>query len=135
MSIESKRANRFARLSSLDLMFLHLESPDWPGHFGGLAVVEATALVDGSGRLQLQELRERLNRRLVGVPQLRRRLLFPRPLGGKALWVDDHKFDIQHHVYETTVEPPGGDLQLLDAAPVFTASCWTAAVRSGNFGS
>lgn len=116
MSIESKTASRFARLSSLDLMFLHLESPDWPGHFGGLAVVEAKALLDGSGRLQLQEARERLNRRLVGVPQLRRRLLFPSPLGGKALWVDDHKFDIQHHVYETTVERPGGDPQLLDTA-------------------
>jgi diacylglycerol O-acyltransferase len=97
-------------------MFLHLESADWPGHFGGLAVVEAKALLDGSGRLRLQEIRERLNRRLVSVPQLRRRLHVPSPLGGKALWVDDHQFDIQHHVHETTVEPPGGDFQLLDTA-------------------
>ena len=116
MSAETKRASRFARLTSLDLMFLHLESPDWPGHFGGLAVVEAKALLDDSGKLRLQELRERLNRRLARVPQLRRRLHFPGPFGGKAIWVDDHQFEIGHHVHETTIEAPGGDLQLLDAA-------------------
>jgi WS/DGAT/MGAT family acyltransferase len=97
-------------------MFLHLESPDWPGHFGGLAVVEGRALLDSAGELRLQEIRERMNRRLALVPQLRRRLHFPGPWGGDVLWVDDHQFDIEHHVHETTVEAPGGDLQLLDAA-------------------
>jgi WS/DGAT/MGAT family acyltransferase len=97
-------------------MFLHLETPDWPGHFGGLAVVEEDALVDGSGRLRLPEIRERLNRHLAHVPQLRRRLRVPGPLGGHALWVDDHQFDIQNHVHQTAVEAPGDDLQLLDAS-------------------
>jgi WS/DGAT/MGAT family acyltransferase len=116
MSVERARKSRFARLTSLDRMFLHLESRDWPGHFGGLAVVEGKALLDGSGQLRLQEIRERVNRRLAHVPQLRRRLHFPGPLGGNVLWVDDHLFDIQHHVHETAVEAPGGALQLLEAA-------------------
>ena len=116
MSVGSGRTSRFARLSSLDGMFLHQESPDWPAHFGGLAVVEGKALLDGSGQLRLQEIRERLNRRLAKVPQLRRRLHIPGPLGGKALWVDDQQFDIQRHVHEATVERPAGDIQLLDAA-------------------
>jgi WS/DGAT/MGAT family acyltransferase len=37
-------------------------------------------------------------------------------LGGGVLWVDDHRFDIRYHVRETSVERPGGDPQLLDAA-------------------
>jgi len=104
------------RLSSIDLMFLRQESVDWPGHFGGLAVVEGKALMDGSGRLRMQEIRQRMNRRLTRVPQLRRRLHFPGPLGGNALWVDDREFAIQHHVHETAVEPPGSEVQLMDAA-------------------
>jgi diacylglycerol O-acyltransferase len=116
MSAESMRTSRFARLTTLDRMFLHLETPDWPGHFGSLAVVEGEALLDGSGQLPLGEIRERMDRRLAGVPQLRRRLHVPGLLGGKPLWVDHRRFDIRHHVLETAVESPGGDLQLLDAA-------------------
>lgn len=105
-----------ARLSSLDLMFLRQESPDWPAHFGALAVVEAKALLDGSGRLRLQEIQERITRRLARVPQLRRRLHSPGLLGGQAVWVDAHQFDIRQHVYEAIAEAPGTELQLLDAA-------------------
>jgi len=97
-------------------MFLHLETPDWPGHFGGLAVVEGKALLDGSGHLRLQEIMERMNRHLAHVPQLRRRLHSAGPLGGKALWVDEQDFDIRHHVHAAAVERPGGDVQLLEAA-------------------
>jgi WS/DGAT/MGAT family acyltransferase len=97
-------------------MFLHLETPDWPGHFGGLAVVEGKALQHDAGQLRVAEIRERIDRRLVHVPQLRKRLHFPIPLGGKPLWVDDQRFDVRNHVHETAVEPPGEDPQLLDAA-------------------
>ena len=110
------RRSDFARLTSVDLMFLRLENPAWPGHVAGLALVEGGALLSTSGQLRLQEIRERVNRRVAHVPQLRLRVYFPGPLGGKPLWVDDHRFDIEHHVHETAVEPPGGDLQLLDAA-------------------
>jgi WS/DGAT/MGAT family acyltransferase len=116
MTVETGRAGRFARLTVLDRMFVHLETPDWPGHFGGLALVEGQTLVDGAGRLLMAEIRDRVNRRLGHVPQLRRRLHFPGLLGGQPLWVDDQRFDIHNHVHEAAVEPPGGDPQLLDAA-------------------
>jgi diacylglycerol O-acyltransferase / wax synthase len=116
MSAERAGTSPFARLSSLDRMFFHLETPDWPGHFGGLAVVEGGALLDSSGQLRMEEIRERVNLRLARVPQLRRRLLVPGLLGGGALWVDDHRFDIRYHVQEALVERPGGDPELLDAA-------------------
>ena len=116
MEVGNERPGRFARLTSLDRMFFHLESPAWPGQFGGLAVVEGKALRDSSGLLRMAEIQQRMNSRLARVPQLRRRLLFPGPLGGQPLWVDDQDFDIRYHVRETAIEPPGGDLELMDAA-------------------
>jgi len=83
-------ASRFARLSPLGLMFLRVESAAWPCHFGGLAVLDGPALPGTSGRLRVEEIADRLNRRLGHVPQLRRRVYFPGPLQGKALWVDDN---------------------------------------------
>ncbi|MGZ6299817.1 MAG: hypothetical protein ACXWMN_04910 [Candidatus Limnocylindria bacterium] len=70
-------------------MFLRVESAALPCHFGGLAVLDGGALVDPSGRLRLGEIVDRLSRRLATVPQLRRRVLFPGPLRGRPLWVDD----------------------------------------------
>ena len=103
-------ASRFARLSVLDLMFLRVESAAWPCHFAGLAVL------DGSGRLRSDQIAEELDRRLVHAPQLRRRVHFPGPLLGRPLWVDDDRFDIRRHIRQTAVDPPGGDIELLDAA-------------------
>ena len=113
---DHRRRPAIARLTTLDLMFLRMEDPAWPGHVGGLAVVEGRPLLAATGQLRLPEIRERVNRRLARVPQLRRRLYFPGPLGGKPLWADDHQFDIQHHVHQAAVEQPGGELQLLDTA-------------------
>ena len=97
-------------------MFLRVESAAWPCHFGGLAVLDGPALPGTSGRLGVEEIADRLNRRLGHAPQLRRRVHFPGPLQGKALWVDDNRFDIHRHVRERAVDPPGGDTELLDAA-------------------
>ncbi len=109
-------ASRFARLSSLDLMFLKVESVAWPCHFGGLAVLDGSALCDTSGRLRLGEIAEELSQRLGQVPQFRRQVHFPGLMRGRPLWVDDDRFDIYRHVREKAVDPPGGDTELLDAA-------------------
>jgi diacylglycerol O-acyltransferase / wax synthase len=94
------------RLSSFDQMFLRLETPEWPCHFGGLTVMEGRALLDDEGRLRMSEITGRLERRLPLVPQLRRRLHVPGPLGGRPLWVDDPAF----------VPVPGGDREVLETA-------------------
>jgi len=112
----STGGSRFARLTSFELMYLHVENTDWPCHFGGLAILEGSALLDSSGRLQLQEIRDRLDRRVRHVPALRRRLHVPGRLGGRPLWVDDQHFAIEHHVHEMAVESPGGDAELLATA-------------------
>ena len=111
-----ERTSRSRRLTSLDLMFLRFESPAWPCHFAGLAVVDGKALVDEAGRLRLAELTDRTSRRLASVPELRRRLHFPGILRGGPLWVDDDRFDIRNHIHQAAAEPPGGDAELLELA-------------------
>jgi WS/DGAT/MGAT family acyltransferase len=106
-------AGVFRRLSSFDLMFLRFETPEWPCHFGGLTVLEGGALLDEHGRLRMQEIIDRLERRLQLVPQLRRRLHVPGPFGGRPLWVDDPRFAIGRHVHQIAVPEPGGDDELL----------------------
>lgn len=116
MSVEYARSSRFDRLTSVDLMFLRLETEAWPCHFGGLAVLEGKALLDTSGQLRLGEIRDHMNRRMARVPDLRRRVHLPGFLRGRPLWVDDDHFDIAHHVHQTAIQPPGGDVELLEAA-------------------
>jgi diacylglycerol O-acyltransferase / wax synthase len=111
-----QRRTGFARLSLVDRMFLEDESPAWPCHFGGLAVVDGAALLDPSGQLRLRDTMDRLDRRLARVPELRRRLCLPGPLRGGPLWVDDPQFAIERHVHQAQVAAPGGDAELLDAA-------------------
>ena len=106
----------FQRLTPTDLMFLRLETAEWPCHFGGLAIVDGTPLVDDAGQLRLPEIRDRLDRRLSQVPDVRQRVLFPGPLGGRPLWVDDDQFVIDNHLHQAAVEPPGGDRELLETA-------------------
>lgn len=106
----------FPRLTSSDLMFMRLETAAWPCHFGGLAVLEGKALLDTSGRLRLEEIRGRLDRRVAHLPSMRQRVYVPGPLRGRPLWVDDDRFAIEHHVLETAVESPGGEAELLEAA-------------------
>ena len=110
------RESRYRRLNSLDLMFLRFESPEWPCHFAGLAVVDGAALVDEAGRLRFAELTDRTSRRLGNVPELRRRLYVPGILRGGPLWVDDERFDIRHHIHQAAAEPPGGEAELLELA-------------------
>jgi diacylglycerol O-acyltransferase / wax synthase len=103
------------RLTAFDRMFLRLETPDWPCHYGGLAIVAGEALLDARGQLRMDEIRTRLDRRVARIPQLRRRVHDPGPLRGGPLWVDDDEFDISGHVRELVVDPPGDELALLEA--------------------
>lgn len=107
---------RWQRLNPMDAMFLRLEKPDWPCHYGVLLTLDGTPWMDADGSLPLADLTTRIERRLAGVPRLRRRLLDPGPLLGRPLWVDDPQFDIHAQVRRAQVPAPGGDAELLAAA-------------------
>ena len=99
------------RLTSLDAAFLHIEREGLPVHIGSVATFEAGPLLDGRGRLRLDELRTQVEARLDGLPRLRRKVRWPTGGMGRPCWVDDPDFDVAHHV--DAVDLPGGDLDAL----------------------
>lgn len=109
-------ASQYSRLSPTDLMFLRLESDEWPCHFGGLAIVDAGPLLDRSGQLSMHKIRDHLNTRIDHVPKLRHSLYRAGPFSGPPIWVDDDQFSIENHVQKTAVKPPGGETELLETA-------------------
>jgi WS/DGAT/MGAT family acyltransferase len=104
------------RLTTFDLMFLRLESPASPAHFGGLAIVDGAPLLDHVGEPRLEDIRSGVERRLARVPKLRQRLHRPGTLAGRPAWVDDPMFDIRDHVRVARVPAPGTTADLLDTA-------------------
>jgi diacylglycerol O-acyltransferase / wax synthase len=108
--------SRFRRLSHFDRVFLRLERPDLPEHVAGLCVLEAAPLLDADGKLDLERIERRLERRLVRVPELRWMVHDTPPLCGLPLWVDDPGFSIANHVHATPVYPPGDEAAFLATA-------------------
>ncbi|GAA3421204.1 wax ester/triacylglycerol synthase family O-acyltransferase [Streptosporangium vulgare] len=112
----SGAGGRYSRLSVTDRMMLRVERPSAPQHVAGLCVVEAAPLLDAAGELDLDAIRDRLERRLVRVPELRRMLRPTPPLCGPPLWVDDPGFSIEHHVHTVRVPSPGDEAAVLETA-------------------
>ena len=104
---------RFARLRTTDLINLAVEAPDTPVNVGALAVLDGRDLYGADGKLRLSQIRGEIERRLAGVPQLRRVLHRPGPLAGRPLWTDDPQFRVDRHVDEVEAPPPGDEQSLL----------------------
>ena len=87
------------------------QSDDAPLQIGALCLFEGAGLRTASGRLRLEELRRHLDVRFRDQPRTRSRLA-RLPLGLGAVWVDDERFDVAHHVHAVGVPSPGGDREL-----------------------
>jgi diacylglycerol O-acyltransferase / wax synthase len=116
MPAAGRTTARLSRLTAYDQHCLRVETPARPIHLGILAVLEGGALVDPAGRLRLSDLRREIDRRVAGVPELRRVVYHPGPLAGGPLWVDDRAFRIDQHIMEVAVSGPGDDAGLLALA-------------------
>ncbi|MFI6458530.1 wax ester/triacylglycerol synthase family O-acyltransferase [Streptosporangium amethystogenes] len=106
--------NRYSRLSAIDRMMLRVERPATPQHVAGLCMVEAPPWLDEAGELDMDAIRDRLERRLIRVPELRRVLRRAPLLCGPPLWVDDPGFSIERHVHATPAQAPGDEAALLE---------------------
>jgi diacylglycerol O-acyltransferase / wax synthase len=106
----------FQRLSAYDQHCLRVETPARPLQLGILAVLDGRALLDSTGRLRLADIRREIDRRVAGVPELRRVVFRPGPLAGRPLWVDAPAFHIDRHVDEVQLPAPGDDRALLALA-------------------
>src|SRR5436190_13107227 len=98
------------QLTSLDAQFLAIETPRTYGHVGGLAVYDPSTAPGGD--LKHEDLCRLVGERLHLLPPFTRRLV-PVPLGlDHPFWIEDPDFDLDFHVRDSAVPPPGDDRQL-----------------------
>jgi diacylglycerol O-acyltransferase len=100
------------QLSPLDAQFLNVEDSTNFGHVGTLVVLDPSTAP--GGELRLEDLRDLLEARLHLAHPLRRRLVQV-PLGlARPYWVEDPGFDLEFHVRDIALPPPGDDQQLAE---------------------
>jgi WS/DGAT/MGAT family acyltransferase len=98
------------QLTSLDAQFLAVESPRTYGHVGGLAVYDPSTAP--GGKLELADVCKLVSERLHLLPPFRWRLVEV-PFGlDYPYWAEDPDFDIDFHIRESAIPPPGDDRSL-----------------------
>ena len=98
------------QLTSLDAQFLALESARQTGHVGGLAVLDPSTAPGGT--LRGAVIQRLLVERLPALPPFRWKLAEV-PLGlDFPYWIEDADFDLNFHVRELALPPPGSYNQL-----------------------
>jgi WS/DGAT/MGAT family acyltransferase len=98
------------QLTSLDAQFLAMESPRTYGHVSGLAIYDPSTAPGGT--LGSDDVCDLVAERLHLLPPFRWRLV-PVPLGlDHPYWIEDPDFDLDFHVRDHAVPPPGDDHQL-----------------------
>src|SRR3954470_2249254 len=100
------------QLTSLDAQFLGVETSRTYGHVGGLGF-SAPSPAPG-GTLEIRAFCRLVSERLHLLPPFRWRLVGV-PFGlDHPYWIEDPDFDLDFHIRETAVAPPGTDRQLAD---------------------
>jgi diacylglycerol O-acyltransferase / wax synthase len=100
------------QLTSLDAQFLSIETPRAFGHVGGLAIYDP-ALAAG-GELTIRDVCRQISERIHLLPPFTQKLATI-PLGlDLPYWIEDADFDIDFHVREIGLAPPGNFHQLAD---------------------
>ena len=100
------------QLTSLDAQFLAVESARTYGHVGGLAVYDPDTAP--GGELTVQDICRLLGERIHLLPPFRWRLVGV-PLGlDHPYWIEDPEFDLDFHIRESAVPPPGDDRRVAE---------------------
>lgn len=100
------------QLTGLDASFLYMETASQFGHVSSVSVYERP--LDDPDYDPFTAWRDQIERRLHLLEPLRRRLREV-PLGlDHAFWVEDPDFDLDFHVRQNAVPPPGTDRQLAE---------------------
>jgi diacylglycerol O-acyltransferase len=100
------------QLTSLDAQFLALETPRQSGHVGALAILDDSERP--GGRLEIDDICNLMAERLPLLPPLHWRLTEV-PLGlDYPYWIEDPDFDMDFHVRELALPPPGTAAKLAE---------------------
>jgi diacylglycerol O-acyltransferase / wax synthase len=100
------------QLTSLDAQFLAIETPRAFGHVGGLAIYDPASAP--GGELAIRDVCRRISERIHLLPPFTQKLATI-PLGlDLPYWIEDPDFDIDFHVREIGLAPPGDYRQLAE---------------------
>jgi diacylglycerol O-acyltransferase / wax synthase len=100
------------QLTALDQQFLALEDSRNYGHVGALSIYDPSTAEHGE--LTLPRLQNLIAERLPLVPPFRWRLAAVPFNLDYGYWIDDPDFDLEFHVREIALAPPGTDAQLAE---------------------
>ena len=97
------------QLSGLDASFLYMETGAQTGHVGSVTLYDPSSTPGGS---LYEVMRKSISERMHLLPPFRRRLVQV-PLGlDHPYWIEDPNFDLDFHLRNIAVPPPGTNLQL-----------------------
>src|SRR5690348_13472689 len=100
------------QLTSLDVQFLAAEDGRTHGHVSAVSILDPATAPDGT--ITLADITRVFRQRLHLLPPLRWRLVEV-PLGlDYPYWLDDPHFDLEFHLRELHLAPPGNLAQLAE---------------------
>ncbi|WP_199431819.1 WS/DGAT/MGAT family O-acyltransferase [Qaidamihabitans albus] len=99
------------QLSGLDASFLYLETSAQLLHVCALVTVDPATVPGG---YDFAKLKAGLAERVALAPPFRRRLHNSLLNLNHPVWVEDEDFDLDHHVHQIAVPPPGGRAELAE---------------------
>ncbi len=99
------------QLSGLDATFLYMETPSQFGHVSSLSIFQRP---EDPNYEPFAAWRAQIERRIQLLEPLRRKLRDVPMRLDHPFWVDDDEFDLDFHVRNTAIPPPGSDAQLAD---------------------
>jgi WS/DGAT/MGAT family acyltransferase len=100
------------QLTSLDAQFLAMESSRVYGHVGGLAIFDPSTAP--GGEVTTQDLCRILSARIDQLPPFHQRLVDV-PFGlDHPYWIEDPDFDLDFHIRDSAVPPPGDERKLAE---------------------
>jgi hypothetical protein len=101
--------DHFDRLTAIDASFLHQEGDNSHMHVGAVTMFEGPPP-------DFEEFLDSLRVRLHLVPRYRQKLAEAPLQTGRPVWVDDPNFNLEYHVRQTALPPPGSEDQLMRLA-------------------
>jgi len=101
----------YDRLSAFDATFLALEDANVHMHVGAVTTFDAGPLTDDAGRLEVDAIRDVVERALASTPRFRQKLADV-PVFAHPVWVDDERFNLAYHVRHAALPAPGDERQL-----------------------
>jgi WS/DGAT/MGAT family acyltransferase len=100
------------QLTALDAQFLAMESGRTYGHVGGLAIYDPSTAP--GGEVTRDDLVRMVSERLHLLPPFKWKLVNV-PFGlDHPYWIEDPDFDLDYHIRESAIPPPGDDAKLAD---------------------